>query len=349
MNFKNYIVFFASLFLIIVILPFLNSGTCSCYPACSPEGVQINNCDSQCETPSGLPGFGLTACVAVWNGGGYVCSGCDCRDLSGSCSITCTDQCPSPINRDYFIDYVNPSSGTCIAGSCSGSCQIVDQGTCNNATQCVLDACGGTSLRCVFYHPPSTLPYWRWYADASVDDTFEDGIYECADGQDNDCDGNIDCGGNFDPNGDGGFQFYNADLGCACEGPSSPAFGIRGGTGGDIIAAIGSNGIMAISGLKAENAGTISNEAGNDFMLRNSAGTILFKIKRGNGEMKLLGTVHENEPQGNLNAVLTANSQKEFIIKDSSGNVAAYISQTGHLYLRGNLLQGQSGMNNLFT
>ena len=54
-------------------------------------------------------------------------------------------------------------------------------------------------------------------------------------------------------------------------------------------------------------------------------------INADNGKMKISGSCYETQ------STLSPPSGSRLIIKDSSGNVIAYLTNTGNLYLKGNV------------
>jgi hypothetical protein len=74
----------------------------------------------------------------------------------------------------------------------------------------------------------------------------------------------------------------------------------------------------------------------NDFMVKNSGGTVEAWIDDATGNMKIAGTLSE---WNNSSCAPPANS---FVIKMSNGSCAAYISNTGNLWLRYGLIESAS-------
>lgn len=73
--------------------------------------------------------------------------------------------------------------------------------------------------------------------------------------------------------------------------------------------------------------------ANDEFRVQNSGGTDVAIIDATNGNMSIKGLLYENQE------TLSPSGGDDFIIKDSSGNVIAYIDEEGNVYLKGSLYE----------
>ncbi|MFH1545560.1 MAG: hypothetical protein ABIE23_05775 [archaeon] len=106
----------------------------------------------------------------------------------------------------------------------------------------------------------------------------------------------------------------------------------------DVKAKIGSNGVMEIEGqIKSVNGVGWVNPSGNDdFVIKNSSGTINAWIDGSTGGLYLKGSLNRN--QGALSPPGSGN----LIIKNSAGTVVAYFTSSGALYLMDELVENSS-------
>ena len=71
------------------------------------------------------------------------------------------------------------------------------------------------------------------------------------------------------------------------------------------------------------------------FEIRNSSNQIVFYVEAG-GVVHLNGTIHERANNGN--DLVFPGGNNNFIIENSAGNVGAYITNNGDIYLKGSLV-----------
>ncbi|MFC1648397.1 carboxypeptidase-like regulatory domain-containing protein [Nanoarchaeota archaeon] len=115
----------------------------------------------------------------------YYCSGtnvCEWNALAGNCGTTDCDFMDSCVGVQDYLDY-DDCTRTCAAGSC-GVCGCAVSGTdaCDAGIQCTTAACGGLTVKCHRTNGGT----WSWSSPVPGTET------NCADGYDNDCDGDID-------------------------------------------------------------------------------------------------------------------------------------------------------------
>jgi hypothetical protein len=77
---------------------------------------------------------------------------------------------------------------------------------------------------------------------------------------------------------------------------------------------------------------------GNDFVVKNSAGTVRAWIDDATGNMRLAGTASDK------NGGTCSPPANSFIIKNSAGQCKAYIDSSGNLWLAGTLNTGATGL-----
>jgi hypothetical protein len=80
---------------------------------------------------------------------------------------------------------------------------------------------------------------------------------------------------------------------------------------------------------------TPSASANDEFRIQNSVGTDVAIIDATNGNMYIKGWLHEQQ------GTLQNPASDDFIVKDSNGNIVAYVNSSGDLYLKGKLYQSQ--------
>ncbi len=83
-------------------------------------------------------------------------------------------------------------------------------------------------------------------------------------------------------------------------------------------------------------AGDASGSGTNDFIIKNSGGTVIAWIDDATGNMSIAGSVSDDQQTG---CSAPANS---FIIQNSSGDCVAYIDSSGNVWARGRLCYSSS-------
>ena len=91
-------------------------------------------------------------------------------------------------------------------------------------------------------------------------------------------------------------------------------------------------GNLVLTGTLTQNT-TPTASANDEFRFQNSSGTDKAIIRMSDGNMYIAGSLYEEQNS------LTPSGGDDFIVKDNSGTIVAYISESGNLYLKGKLYE----------
>lgn len=163
----------------------------------------------------------------------------------------------------------------------------------------------------------------------SCGNSFESTLTMCQNGDDDDCDGLVDC---EDP------DCYGFTICDPLPGPSSPKLRWTDGSTGDTVAVIGSEGVMYIAGTLWDNQFFIPETgSNNDFVVKDSAGLIVAWLERETGDLYLTMSLNAD-----LGDSISATSGSDLIVQNGTGDIVAVFDDQGNLWLRDRFEQYKS-------